>query len=86
MAVKRHRGSRTSPGWWRKPLFDDLLRGIRLRSGPYFRPEFRGPWGISVASGNARMAVEDALTEQDKAEGYILACEAKIHGDVTVDA
>ena len=46
----------------------------------------RGRHTISVASGNARMAVEDALTEQDKAESYILASEAKIHGDVTVDA
>ena len=26
---------------WRKPLFDNLLRGIRLRSSVYFRPEFR---------------------------------------------
>jgi ferredoxin len=32
------------------------------------------------------MAVQDALTEQDKAEGYILACQAKIDGDVTIDA
>ena len=33
---------------WRQPLFDDLLRGIRLRSTVYFRPELRTPWGISV--------------------------------------
>jgi ferredoxin len=32
------------------------------------------------------MAVEDALTDQDRAEGYILACQAKIQGDVEVDA
>jgi ferredoxin len=32
------------------------------------------------------MEVQDALTEQDKAEGYTLACQAKIQGDVTVDA
>jgi len=31
-------------------------------------------------------AVQDALTDQDKAEGYILACQAKIHGEVVVDA
>ena len=41
---------------------------------------------VKLLSGSARMAVEDALTEQDKADGYILACQAKIHGDVTVDA
>ena len=28
----------------------------------------------------------DALSEQDKAEGYILAYQAKIHGDLCVDA
>jgi ferredoxin len=41
---------------------------------------------VKLLSGNVKMAVEDALTEQDKAEGYILACQAKIGGDVTVDA
>lgn len=34
---------------WRKDLFDDLLRGIRLESSVYFRPEFRAPWGVSMA-------------------------------------
>ena len=34
---------------WRKSLFTDLLRGIRLRSSVYFRPEFRSPWGVSIA-------------------------------------
>ena len=28
------------------------------------------------------LAVQAALTEQDKAEGYILACQARIHGEV----
>ena len=41
---------------------------------------------VKLLSGNVSMAVEDALTDQDKAEGYILACQAKIHGDVRVDA
>ena len=41
---------------------------------------------IKLTSGRVSMAVQDALTEQDKADGYILACQAKIHGDVTVDA
>ncbi len=51
-----------------------------------FRSGTCGSCRVKLLSGNARMAVEDALTEQDKAEGYILACQAKIHGDVTVDA
>jgi AraC-like DNA-binding protein/mannose-6-phosphate isomerase-like protein (cupin superfamily) len=46
----RSRGSaRPHADSWRKSLFDNVLRGIRLRSSIYFRPEFRGPWGIRVA-------------------------------------
>ena len=41
---------------------------------------------VRLVSGNVSMEVEDALTPQDKAEGYILACQAKVRGDVTVDA
>ena len=33
----------------RNPVLDDFLRAIRFRSGLYFRPQFRAPWGISVA-------------------------------------
>jgi hypothetical protein len=32
------------------------------------------------------MAVDHALTNQDRADGYILACQAKIQGNVEVDA
>jgi ferredoxin len=32
---------------------------------------------VKLLSGNVSMAVEDALTEQDRAEGYILTCQAK---------
>jgi len=41
---------------------------------------------IKLLSGNVSMAVQDALTDQDKADGYILACQARIHRDVKVDA
>jgi AraC-like DNA-binding protein len=34
---------------WRKPLLDDVVRRIRVRSGEYYRPEFRAPWGVSVS-------------------------------------
>jgi AraC-like DNA-binding protein len=33
---------------WRRPLFADLFRGIRLQSGVAFWPQFRAPWGVSV--------------------------------------
>jgi ferredoxin len=41
---------------------------------------------VKLTSGRVSMAVQDALTEQDKTDGYILACQAKIPGDVTIDA
>ena len=34
---------------WRRPLFDDVIRRIRVRSGEYYRPEFRAPWAVSVS-------------------------------------
>src|SRR5262249_46530024 len=34
---------------WRRPLFDDVIRRIRVRSGEYYRPEFGGSWGVSVS-------------------------------------
>ena len=44
-----------------------------------------GSCRVRLVSGNVSMAVQDSLTERDKADGYILACQAKIRGDVTVD-
>jgi ferredoxin-NADP reductase len=43
-----------------------------------------GSCRIKLVSGSVSMAVEDALTKEDKAESYILACQAKIRGDVEV--
>jgi hypothetical protein len=34
---------------WRQAVFNDLLRGICLRSTLYLRPELRAPWGIRIA-------------------------------------
>ena len=45
-----------------------------------------GSCRVKLLAGNVSMAVQDALTEQDRANGYILACQAKIRGDVTIDA
>lgn len=39
-----------------------------------------------LLSGKVTMAVEDALTEEDKAQNIILACQAKATEDVSVDA
>lgn len=41
---------------------------------------------VKLASGEVDMAVEDALEPQEKAAGYILACQAKPKSNVSVDA
>jgi ferredoxin-NADP reductase/Fe-S-cluster-containing hydrogenase component 2 len=45
-----------------------------------------GSCRIRLLAGNVRMAVQDALSAEDKATGYILACQARVRGDVKVDA
>ena len=41
---------------------------------------------VKLVSGKVNMPVEDALTTQDKADGYILACQAKLLGDIAIEA
>ncbi|MBI1732917.1 MAG: 2Fe-2S iron-sulfur cluster binding domain-containing protein [Gammaproteobacteria bacterium] len=45
-----------------------------------------GSCRVKLAAGTVRMPVEDALSAEDKADGYILACQAEPSGDVVVDA
>ena len=45
-----------------------------------------GSCRVKLASGAVRMSVEDSITDEDKAGGFILACQAEISGDVVVDA
>jgi ferredoxin-NADP reductase len=45
-----------------------------------------GSCRVKLLSGAVSMAVQDALTESEKGDGYILACQAKVRGEVTVDA
>jgi ferredoxin-NADP reductase/Fe-S-cluster-containing hydrogenase component 2/putative sterol carrier protein len=41
---------------------------------------------VKLLSGRVRMEVEDALTEDEKTDGYILACQAEVETDVEIDA
>ncbi len=41
---------------------------------------------VKMTSGEVEMAVQDSLDDNDKANGIILACQAKPKGDVTVEA
>jgi ferredoxin-NADP reductase/Fe-S-cluster-containing hydrogenase component 2 len=45
-----------------------------------------GSCRIKLLAGNVSMDVQDALSAEDQATGYILACQAQVRGDVTVDA
>jgi len=45
-----------------------------------------GSCRVRLFSGRVTMTVEDALTARDKVDGCILACQAKVSGDVEVDA
>lgn len=45
-----------------------------------------GSCRVKLIKGSTRMAVQDALTAEDKSDGYILACQAEISADVVVDA
>lgn len=41
---------------------------------------------VKLKGGEVRMAVEDALSEAEKEDGYILACQAEPKGDVELEA
>lgn len=41
---------------------------------------------VKLLSGRVRMAVEDSLPEDEKNDGYILACQAELESDVEIDA
>ena len=41
---------------------------------------------VKLLSGKVRMAAEDSLTESEKTDGYILACQAEAESDVEIDA
>jgi AraC-like DNA-binding protein len=43
----------------RKTIFDDLLRGVRMRSSVYFRPELQAPWGIEMTKNCAIFHIVD---------------------------
>jgi AraC-like DNA-binding protein len=67
---------------WQRPLLDDFLRRIRLRSCVSFRSEFRSPWGISIARsraifhivqrGNCWLQVGDLAPPTQLSEGDIV--------------
>ncbi|CAO4173968.1 hypothetical protein IHEIED_02314 [Methylorubrum populi] len=41
---------------------------------------------VKLRAGNVRMSVQDALSDGDREDGYILACQAEPEGDVELEA
>jgi hypothetical protein len=61
------------------PSLNYSLRRVALAARPP-----RTCWKVSATPPNA--AVSDALSEEDEADGYILACQAHATEDVSIDA
>jgi ferredoxin-NADP reductase len=45
-----------------------------------------GACRLKLLSGKVRMPIDDALTHDEKASGYILACQAEVQGNIEVEA
>ncbi len=45
-----------------------------------------GSCRVKLVRGQVAMEVDEGLTEQDRAEGYVLACQATVLGDVEIEA
>jgi hypothetical protein len=41
---------------------------------------------VKLVAGKVRMPVEDALSDDEKASGDILACQAEVQGTVQIEA
>ena len=63
-------------------LSEDLAIGIENSC----RVGTCGVCKVKLTTGEVEMAVEDALEPDDKANGIILACQAKPKGEVAVEA
>lgn len=41
---------------------------------------------MKLKNGEVRMQVQDALSDADREDGYVLACQAEPEGDVALEA
>jgi ferredoxin-NADP reductase/Fe-S-cluster-containing hydrogenase component 2 len=64
----------------------DVADGIGVFIDNACRSGTCGSCRARLVSGHVSMAVQDGLTDHDKSEGYILTCQAKVQGEVVVDA
>src|SRR6516164_9517128 len=75
---------------WRRPLLEDVLRGIRPQSGVAYWPEFRAPWGVGfkrdwavfhiVAQGTCWLHLKGWKKPVSLSEGdFAVVCSAQLH-------
>jgi ferredoxin-NADP reductase len=64
----------------------DVAEGANVLIESACRSGSCGTCMVKLKNGHVRMPVEDALNEDDKADGYILACQAEPDGDVALEA
>ncbi|MCJ2029434.1 2Fe-2S iron-sulfur cluster-binding protein [Methylobacterium sp. J-043] len=64
----------------------DVAAGVNVQIDSACRSGSCGTCMVKLKTGNVQMSVEDALGEDDKADGYILACQARPDGNVELEA
>ena len=80
--LKSHKSSRIHPGQTVLELSEELAIGIENSC----RVGTCGVCKVKMISGEVEMSIADALDEEDKANGIILACQAKPIGEIAVEA
>lgn len=79
------RSDRTAPLSGRQTILD-AAEAVGVPIDFQCRSGTCGTCRCRLLSGRVTMAVRDALSDEDEAEGYILACQARATGAVTIDA
>jgi ferredoxin-NADP reductase len=64
----------------------DVADEANIRIDSACRSGTCGTCRVKLVAGQVRMAVDDALTDDEKASGDILACQAEVQGTVEIEA
>jgi ferredoxin len=76
---------KTSTSWDGATLLD-VADEAKVRIDSACRFGTYGTCRVKLKNGEVRMPVQDALSDADREDGYILACQAEPEGDVALEA